>query len=247
MAVYLVAQVTPRRWIERAAAGVLSVASVVMLLEAFTSGGRVGGLLQGNPNIAAALIVQWSALAHEWVHCAAALLLIQTGSRGAAIAYITAWWGRCAQVLGVLRRWTRFRGARSVLAGSYVVLVLLMVAVRPATIQNRMATWTEAGRLFIARPLVGWGPGSYPVLAQADPGRPHADSLPMTVAAETGVVGLVAWGWLAAWAARAVVRSDDPARWGLVAFAVHNAVDYTLLWYWPGIAVVVALALVRRR
>jgi hypothetical protein len=66
--------------------------------------------------------------------------------------------------------------------------------------------------------------------------------MPMTIAAEQGLVGLAAWGWLLLWAARAVIRSDDPARLGLVAIAVHNLVDATVFWYWPGIATVTALA-----
>ena len=127
-----------------------------------------------------------------------------------------------------------------------ICLVIALAVARWATIENRLETWAEAGQLFLERPVVGWGPGSYPLLARADPGRPHADSLLLTIAAEQGLVGLVAWGWLAVWPARAVARSADPARLGLAASAVHNLVDNTTIWYWPGIAVAVTLAIVER-
>jgi O-antigen ligase len=63
---------------------------------------------------------------------------------------------------------------------------------------DRPAIWQEAVRQLAARPLLGGGPGGYPVLARRD-GRElagtrpdHAHSLALTVGAEQGLLGLAA-------------------------------------------------------
>jgi len=64
--------------------------------------------------------------------------------------------------------------------------------------EERSAIWQEALRQWQAHPLLGTGPGGYPVLAAPGGGplatvRPgHAHSLPLTVAAEQGLLGLTA-------------------------------------------------------
>jgi O-antigen ligase len=62
---------------------------------------------------------------------------------------------------------------------------------------DRPAIWREALRQWAARPLLGGGPGAYPVLAERAAGlamvRPeHAHGLVLTVATEQGLVGLAA-------------------------------------------------------
>ena len=96
--------------------------------------------------------------------------------------------------------------------------------------------------LFLERPLVGWGPGCYPVVARYEALKDHADNFILTVAAEMGTVGLAAWGWLFVAAGRLVARSKAQARLGLVAWGIHQLVDCTLWWYWPGLCVMVCLA-----
>jgi len=233
LAIYLVAQATPRRLIEVMAGGIIVGATVAVVAETAVTG-RGGALVQQNPNIAAALILQWSWLS-PWPSWAL-IPLVFTGCRGAIISYAAALGGMMGRALGRLLPLLIIVG-----------LTLALALARPSTVRKRLATWVEAGRLFLARPLVGWGPGCYPLLAHADPDRPHADSLPLTIAVETGLVGLAAWGWLAVWAARAARHSEDPVRWALVAFAAHNVVDNTIIWYWPGIATMVALAIVEER
>jgi O-antigen ligase len=61
---------------------------------------------------------------------------------------------------------------------------------------DRPAIWREAWRQWAARPMLGGGPGSYPVLARPGAGqlgltRPdHAHSLFLTVGTEQGVLGV---------------------------------------------------------
>jgi len=228
LAVFYLALSIPRRWIERTSGALGWAVALVCVVEFVLT--RQRARLLGNPNITAAwlLALAYSMLSFWpwwWVGGAA---LFATGSRGALLGLLGA----------TVVEHTHLRAAAPLL----LILALCFVAVRPSTVSNRLLTWKEAGRLFLERPLVGWGPGCYPVANGYEPEKEHADNFILTVAAEMGIAGLAAWGWLLVAVGRLVVRSEAQARFGLVAWGIHNLVDCTLWWPWVGIGVMGCLA-----
>jgi O-antigen ligase len=237
--VYVAGQAVPRRWVAHVAHVAGVGVAVAILGEWLVVGGRAGSWLAFNPNIAAATALPLAFLVAPQVGVVLGLAILATGSRGAILA------GVVTMLATVSWRFVTTAG-RLAGVGVVVALIVALAFSRTSTVQNRLDNWAEAGGLFLARPVVGWGPGCYPVLAQNEPDHPHADSFLFTVAAEQGLIGLAAWGWLILWAGRRAWRSDDPARWTLLAWAVHNLVDSTLIWYWPGIFTMISLALVMK-
>jgi hypothetical protein len=109
--------------------------------------------------------------------------------------------------------------------------------------ENRWAWWKEAAGAFSARPLQGWGAGSFGVthlLYRRDAlsvQQPH--SVPLQFLAETGIVGaalaLSCLALLLATAGRAVRRGGErvaPAALALLAAAVAYAVHTLYDWDW---------------
>jgi len=233
VALFYLSRVANRRWTACGlyVLGVVVAASVVAGV--IQSGTRSSGILR-NPNIAASVLsVSMHFFADYMEGGLMMAALVATGSRGALLG-----------VVSVLA-WDKFRRKLLILA-LLAFVGLALVAARPSTVRKRLGTWEEAGRLFLERPLVGWGAGSYPHLAKNELFHPHADSLILTVAAEQGALGLLAWCWLAWELGRRAWRSQDPARLGLAAFCVQNLVDCTLFWYWPGIAITVSAGLLKK-
>ncbi len=88
---------------------------------------------------------------------------------------------------------------------------------------QRQAVWSAATRAFLQRPIVGWGTGSlYRQLgefyAPGDPGwhpvQENAHNYFLQLAAETGVVGVAAFGWMIWSALRPILgrwRTSPPA------------------------------------
>jgi hypothetical protein len=111
-----------------------------------------------------------------------------------------------------------------------------------AASENRWVWWKEAAAAFSARPLQGWGAGSFPVLHllyrkdTIPVQQPH--SVPLQFLAETGVVGALlgigAFLLLAAGAIKAVrSRPEDPERLlaaallgAALAYGVHCLYDW---------------------
>ena len=146
------------------------------------------------------------------------------------------WLGLCLGlvVLAVLAPSIRLplvRGLAAVFVGFAVAAVALpsapilsIVVDRAASLvdgrrnpyDDRPAIWREALRQIALRPVLGSGPGGYPVLALRNPSQVttvapnHAHDLALTVAAEQGTLGLVALGIALAVAAVAVVQA---VRW----------------------------------
>ena len=231
LAVFYLALAVPRRWVGRAAAAIGWTVALVCVAEFVLT--RQRARLLGNPNITAAWLLSLAYLMPSfsfwpwwWVDGAA---LFATGSRGAFLGLMGA----------TVVEHTYLRAAAPLL----LILALCFVAVRPSTVRNRWRTWQEAGRLFLERPLVGWGPGCYPVANGYEPEKEHADNFILTVAAEMGLVGLAAWGWLLVAVGRLAARSEAQARFGLAAWGIHQLVDFTLWWPWVGLCVMVCLAI----
>lgn len=111
------------------------------------------------------------------------------------------------------------------------------------SLDQRLDLWRVATEMFAQRPLVGMGPGSFKEIyfqtGLVVPGETlqHAHNLYLHVAAETGIVGLLALGWLvlagvlataAAW--RQGDRKNAAAGTALIVMlAVHGTFDYV---YW---------------
>jgi len=114
---------------------------------------------------------------------------------------------------------------------------------------NRWVWWKEAAGGFSARPIAGWGAGSFPVVHllyrrdMLSVDQPH--SVPLQFLAETGAIGAIlavgGFGLLLAAAIRAVRRSPaggERLLWaallaGAVAYAAHALYDWD--WNIPGV------------
>jgi O-Antigen ligase len=112
---------------------------------------------------------------------------------------------------------------------------------------NRWGWWVQALRGFWARPLGGWGAGSFPVVdllfRRDELTAANAHSVPLQWLVETGIVGVALA--LSAWAlllrsAVATVRGSTADRWAaralvaaVVAYAVHAFYDWD--WDIPGV------------
>jgi hypothetical protein len=149
-------------------------------------------------------------------------------------------------------RWLRVRPALILALVAVVVATFAFVAYRvftfegsatqgPAT-QARSLFWGAAWQAFIASPLWGTGPGTYPTAYMRYNSSPpdriylHAHSVGFTTAAESGLLGLgavllavtaIAW---ALWQARHKPSLAARARWAAVAaswagFLAHSQVD----------------------
>jgi len=233
LAVYYVARRTPHRWVLSALRTTGWLVAGVTLAEALVTNERAGWWLMGNPNKVGGLLAVLLPLSSHslWMLVGWAALLA-TESRGAIVGVLSS----------VAASARKQRLVVAILAVLAVTVVLAMM--RPRGTAQRWDYWWEATGLFIERPLTGWGAGCYPLLTVTHgPLHPHAESFPLTVAAEQGLIGLAAWGWLVIGAARLAARSESRARLGLLAFAVHNLVDCTLWWWWIGIAVMMCLSL----
>ncbi len=120
---------------------------------------------------------------------------------------------------------------------------------------NRPVIWKEARRQIGTRPLLGYGPGSFPEASarwrsEAKTGAFHAHNTLLTVAAEVGlpamglVLGFTGALALAVWRALRRVRSQEHratmaglgcalvalAGQGIVDFTLRNAVLFTFVW-----------------
>lgn len=143
--------------------------------------------------------------------------LVATGTRGAWLA---------AAAAAAFYRW-RWRAllALPLLAAAAAALVWL----RPGTVAVRFDDWHAAMDLWLAHPVLGAGTGAYWTAGRAE----HANSLPLTLLAENGLLGLAALGWLAVAVAR-LVRGYTEG-WALLAWALSELTDATLYFPWTGL------------
>jgi O-antigen ligase/polysaccharide polymerase Wzy-like membrane protein len=204
---------------------------------------QLGGLVRRpyaleHPNVVAA----WSLLLPlgPWTP----IVVVATQSRGALAGLVAM----------LIARYVPRRALPWAAGAGAVVLVVAML-IRPGTMLARVDFWVEGLRFAAARPLTGWGSGSYYTsLAGTGPaaemnavvdfertGMHTAHNAAITIAAENGLPGLVAFAGLAGSVFVLARRSTDPARWGLLAFWVQQFFDDQ--WLHPVTAVLLGLAL----
>jgi len=246
-------------WSSRAGLIVLAAAAVILalgvVLEAVGVGGlRVGGLLE-NPNVTASLLVVsmltlpvidgrrgWRLAAGA----AIALGLVLTGSRAGLLAVLA------AGAVILPRGRPRFLGLLTGGLGVAAVLVWRFANQPDILAWFRPAIWMAVLRLWMAQPLVGVGPGGLVDAAGAERllhtdhvGQhqfliAYAESSPLAVLVQTGLVGLLiiaiafALWW---WGARRCGGLSRAMGAALAAMAVIGAFHDLLsvdvvLWWW---------------
>lgn len=121
---------------------------------------------------------------------------------------------------------------------------------------NRWVWWKEAAGAFSARPLLGWGAGSFPIthlLFRRPPALPvqQPHSVPLQWLAETGIIGALlatgAYGLLTAAAVGSVRRKEGSERLiaaSLLAMIVIYGVHALFDWDWdiPGVTLPMLIA-----
>lgn len=183
--------------------------------------------------------------------------LLLTGSRAGLLGALL---GAAAMLVGGPLRINR----RALIVGA-LALVALMVLAPPvrdrivsATTQSHSAlfrwyTWRGTARMIAARPLLGFGPGSfevaYPRYAEAGFTR-MAHQTPLQLAAEAGLPAVVLMTLAVALLGRTLVggmRAGGPTAieaaagvGALVAVGAQNLADYT--WYIPAVGITLSAA-----
>jgi hypothetical protein len=186
-----------------------------------------------NPNLSAAVLLAGLPFGNMPL---LAVGLVVTQSRGALLGLTIA---------GVVHLWPRLTSPRrKALAVAGVFLALgWLVSLRPDTVSTRWQHWGEAERIFSEHWLFGAGPGSY-ITESNIPAQNHADNALFTIAAEQGLVGVMAFVVLVlgvAW--RWHLCRNPLVRLSLLAFAVQQLVDDTWLWPWPALLLGCSFAL----
>ena len=221
---------------------VLTVYGVLQLwnLDQFfndTSQGRdiVHGTL-GNPNhfgCYLALMLPLFLLQPErwWRYLAAIalLLIICTQSVGAYAA-------TGASLLYGLGVWKPKWVLPALAVGAIALWVALLLVPRFTNPEGRWEAWGTFGRMFLAKPLTGWGPGFIHAWSQTVTEGPmfqwrHAHNEYLQVAVEQGLLGLSILGWMLASTAQKAWRlRHDPVGLAcgmlVVALAVNSLVNF---------------------
>jgi len=204
-----------------------------------------------------------------------ATILIQSGTRSSMVALLAA----AVLTTGVVLKKSSKRPMlrRGLLVSVLVVLLPVLVSgpllsdrlrefsLSSSTLGVRRVIWDGTIGMFKARPLDGWGDGSFqtvfPVFRPADyslhgvsSNTAHAHSEVLELAAESGVIGLLIWGILAAlWFRTVLMRRKEWTAVDLGAFAgvvfllVESVVSVSLRWTSSAflLAVLAAIPLIR--
>jgi O-antigen ligase len=177
------------------------------------------------------------ALEHPNVTASWLLLLSLT-----PVSFMGIWFAQSrGALMGYMAALFRFIPKRFYLL-AFIVGSLLLTAVgflRPGTFFGRTAIWQDALTMFLASPIYGHGTGTY--LTLAGNGMATAHNAALTIAAENGVIGLLAFGAWIYHTATHVMRSTDPLRFNLLAFTVQQIVDDQ--WLHPINAVLIGVVL----
>lgn len=196
--------------------------SGIVILEAVVFRARPTFL--ANPNMTAS----WLLLCWPWLPTPLVIVGILATQSRAAIAGLA---------MALAARWMSAHHVslrlQTVAVGSMALFIPWAAWLRWSTVADRIGTWLLAIRLFTERPWLGWGPG-----ASALFGHDHMDSAPLTIAAEMGLVGLIAFTLLVVSIGVEAWRSPSPAKWALLAMAIQNVADDT--WLFPVAALLLA-------
>lgn len=111
--------------------------------------------------------------------------------------------------------------------------------IEPASYAIRLSFWVDAWRGFLLSPLWGIGPGQYHTLIG---GWMHAHNIVATTAAEMGLIGLAALGWLAWVIARGFHTLPTWAAALVAAYATWSMVDEPLQIFGAGFIFFIALS-----
>jgi len=183
-----------------------------------------------NPNVFAGAILLFLPLAvarKDWL--LAGLLLVCLSWTHC----VGAWLGLAAATL-LARRRGGGGSTPAVIAAVVVMavcLVLIVAKLGTPDVRDRWCWWTAAARMSLARPWLGFGPGTYAYAlpAYVDPGRPLASLFAhqhfLETAAEQG------WPFLAAWLAglwMILRRGPAAMRVAAVALLIQSLWDYAL-------------------
>ena len=182
----------------------------------------------------------------------------------AAVAWpvVRRWKLPSAAALGTRPRFAALAVVTAVLAASVVAITSAPAQPRahptPASalpgaptsgvLHGRSDEWLAAIETWLDRPILGAGTGSYYVASsphQTIARSLYAHNLPLELAAELGVLGLVLGVLLYVSAGRTIARAlDDPAVWLVgplvIAFLVSNLLDWT--WHLAGLGAAWAAA-----
>lgn len=215
---------TTSPWPKRVASIAITAFAAGVILDAGVHFGRAVTI---NPNTAAAILLLGLPLVGGWRRAAIVLLaLAATQSRGAllglGVAVIWLFW---LTIPSRLRVW---------LAMGMLVVTGMLIGIRTETIGVRLEHWAEALRLWSLSPLAGWGTSSYLFVSRI-PDQVHADSAPLTLLAEQGLIGVAALAPLVVLAARRFRSAPVLMRMCLIAFVCQNLVDDTWLSPWPAL------------
>jgi O-antigen ligase len=205
--------------------GLLLVGLLLMArvgLDLVTHQTRISAGLE-NPNYAGTVLAMLLPLALRrrwWIYAAlCAACLAATMSRGPVLALAGA-----GVIAGALALRTHVHVGRAILVGALLALPMAVIVVGRSSmgLTGREVYWADALQRFAANPLTGEGAFTYRHVDFADASRIHwhPHSLPLTVAAEMGLPGLLALG-LTVWAIarRAWQRRDA----GLIAALTTGA------------------------
>ncbi|MBL6982423.1 MAG: O-antigen ligase family protein [Anaerolineales bacterium] len=172
----------------------------------------------------------------------------------------------CRKIWDYLRAHPALLGAIALVVAAPMVLVFWRVlqfqgdATHGPILSSRSAFWGAALDALRASPWAGIGPGTFPSAYiqynAVPPDRPylHAHSIPFTIAAESGFVGLAGLVIFAIvsvrkiWISRLRLSSEGRVRWValvavLVGFSIHSLVDNFLPYASVGIVMTVLFAL----
>ncbi len=177
-------------------------------------------------------------------------LLLLTESKGAWIGFLAggialgvfAW--RASDVQFSVRQALKIAGIAVVVGGAIFVFVGLPLLEAGARSDGRLGIYAVALRAFVERPLTGYGPDSFSLQLMTDqsippqPPHAHAHDVPLHVAAELGLGGLLALAFTAIgglrWYWRTLTHAagtERPVLIGLgaacVAIAGHGIFDVT--------------------
>jgi len=223
-----------------AATATATLVAVGALIAPTVLGGHVSAATHGAgwsgaaeiAGIAAALGVAW-------------LLIRRAASR--RIGRLLAAAGCIAAIALVTLAWPSDRGARSTSTG-YALHRSSPTPTQSDVLHGRGHEWRAALQTWSDHPLLGAGAGSYYTASSAHQGPAptrYAHDLPLELAAELGVVGLLLGAAMYASAARIIARAlNTPGFWllapTLVAFLASNLVDWT--WHLAGLGALWAAA-----